>query len=451
MKIFEITEVDSKIGTVKVNKGPLKGFIFDPLGDGRIKVTAPDGTSMTATSQADAEKQARKHVRTTTPDTPKKQITPTKNAPTRTNTKIKAKRDVDFKDLKNPPGKDIRPYPAGTPTKDQLGRGDRKKLSRGRAIIYKGKLYTAKQVNAATADAGKMSKLAKLGKDLKAVRSTGDAKDLSKHYWDASENFRQKLTRWIGKKMANQFVAVLNIVAIEDGLDAYLRVVLEEIDKGKTVEERNKIRDDIKKNKNQAVISAQIDLVEMVAKLLTQATVILFLGKFGIAAALKWLALLGLTTGFIGWLAAIVAGGAILWGGSELIVKILDDVGIQDRIEKFLLPWLTPARLNDWGNTADTIQDVVATVAGGGLAAFVDAPVVGVTKFATGGAGTWNPGLGKATYDLISDDLVYEEDTKGKEKQVVQSLYKQYPELVQNFKKGKAQGQKMARATLKAN
>ena len=80
MKIFEITEAD--IGTVTVKKGPLKGFIFDPLKDGRIKVTAPDGTSMTATSQANAEKLAQKHIRTTTPDTPaKKTDAPTKNEP----------------------------------------------------------------------------------------------------------------------------------------------------------------------------------------------------------------------------------------------------------------------------------------------------------------------------------------------------------------------------------
>ena len=61
MKVFEVT--------VKVDKGELNGFIFDKLKDGRIKITAPDGTSMTAPNEAAAQKKAEKFVRTNKPDT----------------------------------------------------------------------------------------------------------------------------------------------------------------------------------------------------------------------------------------------------------------------------------------------------------------------------------------------------------------------------------------------
>ena len=446
MKIFEITEAD--IVTAKVKKGPLKGFIFDKTDKG-YKITAPDGTSMSASNEAEAKRKAEKYARTSKPDTSKKQIKPTKNAPTTTNTDIVAKRDADVKNLKNPPGKDLKPYPLSTPTQDELTKGERRKLARTGKIQRSGQTYTRKQIDAATKDlGGKKSRLAKLGKDLKGVRSTGDAQKVAKHYWDTTENTRKMLSRWFGNRLARQFVTFLNIAALEDALDAYLRVVVEEIDKGKTVEERNKIRDGIIKNKNKPVISAQLDVIEIFSKTIVQAIAIMIAGGYGIKVTLAWLATIGLTTGFVGWLAAVIAGGAMIWGGSELLMKIFDGIGLQDMIERQLMPYLTPERLNNWGNIADTIQDVVATVAGGAVATVVDLPVAAVTGL-TGNP--VSPGLGKATYDMISDDLVYEEDTKSKEKQVVQSLYKQYPELVQNFKKGKAQGQKMARATLKAN
>lgn len=79
MKVYEIAE-ETTVGTTTVKSGPLKGYIFDPLKDGRIKITAPDGTSMTAANREAAQKKAEKFARTNKPDTTVKKKEPVKKA-----------------------------------------------------------------------------------------------------------------------------------------------------------------------------------------------------------------------------------------------------------------------------------------------------------------------------------------------------------------------------------
>ena len=156
MKVFDILNEVTLPGTVKVNKGPLKGFMFDQMSGGRIKVTAPDGTSITASSQADAKKQAEKYAKTSMTSSTK-------------TTKVPVKYNPDI------------------PTRDKLTRGQVKQMARTGKVTVDGKTFTKRQIAKNTAL--NKTRLLALTKDPSKALSKAARKEIGGAYKKSSGMF----------------------------------------------------------------------------------------------------------------------------------------------------------------------------------------------------------------------------------------------------------------------
>jgi hypothetical protein len=368
MKIFEITEVDSKIGTVKVNKGPLKGFIFDPLGDGRIKVTAPDGTSMTATSQADAEKKARKHIRTTTPDTPTKKT----NTPTKTDVDTGGKKEpyidkdakIDTKDIgrKEPkitdPNKtDVdtdKPNPLktatkDTPTRDQLSGMKYKKLEKDGFIQYKGKTYTLDQVKDATEKANALKKLDK-GKFGSTI--------------DVAKKFAGRLVRlFTFPGIGFGLNTVWNATQVEDIFDSYLREIqrhaktLKPAERAKFV--KNLIDQDTGKLPRE-VGAAYLRALESITELMFEFVVGALIAvptAVGVPALIAAI-FPAVTTAWITVPVGIILGATFIIGGTAAVEKLVDALGGMDYLEDMIAPVFNPKAVVALAIQTDNLQNI---------------------------------------------------------------------------------------------
>ena len=370
MKVYEIAEVDSKIGTVKVNKGPLKGFIFDPLGDGRIKVTAPDGTSMTATSQADAEKKAKKHVRTTTPDTSKSK-----------EPKLDRNIKTDVKDIdgsKEPkltdPDKPKAPagsFPKGTPTMDQLSGYQQRKLGaeptsglkprkfklikRTGKVEYKGKTYTLAQVKAATAadDAAKAATQATQGVFGK---TTGLAKSLT------GRLIKLLSFPGVGFILSN----VWNATQVEEAFDAYLREIQNHAKTLKPEERAEFVKNLINQETGMLpfkVEGAYLRCLEKVAEFLFEMVVAALVAAAALSGKVGVAAIIGLifpvaTTAWITVPVGVIIGATYIVGGTAAIEKVVDALGGMDYIEDWIAPVINPKAVVSLANQTDALQEI---------------------------------------------------------------------------------------------
>ena len=375
MKIFEITEAD--IGTVTVKKGPLKGFIFDPLKDGRIKVTAPDGTSMTATSQANAEKLAQKHIRTTTPDTPaKKTDAPTKNEPkldkTKTDTPTKNEPKLDKtktgpsglggrkEPLLTDPDKDTKAknigfekYPKGTPSKDLLRTGQLRQLARTGKVTYKGKSYTKNQVLSATS-----------AKKKAAISAKKNQSGLGKMRGMASDMAKKTLKYFTYPGLGAAINTFWNAAQLEDIFDAYLR----EIQRHAKSLPDDAARNDFKKY----FVNGQGKLPREVGKAWRRCVeqIVDFVLEFFIALAVGGVVLwklAAIASVFAGpgapifWLVSLIVGAAATLGGTIIIEKAIDAVGIKDSLEDWAADvLLTPKFVAAAAKKVDAEQELFA-------------------------------------------------------------------------------------------
>lgn len=452
MKVYEIAEVDSKIGTVKVNKGPLKGFIFDPLGDGRIKVTAPDGTSMTATSQADAEKLAKKHVRTTTPDTSKSKE-PKLDRNIKTDVKdIDGRKEPKLTDPdkskapKAPAGK----FPPGTPTMDQLSGYQQRKLGadpdsglkprkiklikRTGEVEYKGKTYTLAQVKAATA-ADNAAKAASQSAQGMFGKTTGLVKSLS------GRLIKLFTFPGVGFILSN----VWNATQVEEAFDAYLREIQNH---AKTLNQKERIQfADNMINQDTGMLppkvgAAYLRCLEKISEFLFEmvvgalVAVAALSGKVGVAAIIGLL-FPAVTTAWITVPVGIIIGAAYVVGGTAAIEKLVDALGGMDYLEDFIAPVINPKAVISLAKQTDSFQDLL------GLKMDAANLIPGLSLLVPGG-------------DLVRDvpkneSTIQEKQTSSADaKRKVLALVKGDPDIQDAYLAGKDEAKKVVKGNLKS-
>jgi hypothetical protein len=138
-------------------------------------------------------------------------------------------------------------------------------------------------------------------------------------------------------------------------------------------------------------------------------------------------------TGPVGWIVAILTGGALIWGGTALVGKILDAIGFNDIIEDYVVqPILSPNAMLSTGVAVDSFQEIIGVILDAGDATPIIKPFV-------------------PSGDLVRDSIELDEGyvlipegktipSKSKIKSNLKSLMKSEPKLVQAFNKGKEQG-----------
>ena len=268
----------------------------------------------------------------------------------------------------------------GTPTMGQLSDAQQRRLSRTGKIRHKGRQYTRAQINAATELAARLATVQ--SPDLRAEpRNTTtttptdtpdtDAKpkqgiiDKVKKIikdWFLNSKVGKILARFFTGALATKIITLFNIAALEDALDGYVRAIA---DHGATLDTQEKKLAFIEQMKAgdipPRVADAYLACVEKVARIITEAAaagIATFLTFKTAGAALAGLAgFIG--TGPIGWIVAIIAGGALIWGGTELIAEILDAVGLADLLEDQIAPVLSPRTMFNVARIADGIQEMV--------------------------------------------------------------------------------------------
>ena len=275
----------------------------------------------------------------------------------------------------------------------------------------------------------------KLKADKKAkVKEDGWIKSI----WNKIKN--SKLGRILGwllsRPVAAAVMAALNFAQLEDALDAYLRALIAH---GKTLdsqEAKKQYLENAKKGKlPQKVAEAYFICQEKWAKLIVEAVVaglvsgVVISGAGGMLAGLATI----IGTGPVGWIVAILTGGALIWGGTALVGKILDAIGFNDIIEDYVVqPILSPNAMLSTGVAVDSFQEIIGVILDTGDATPIIKPFV-------------------PSGDLVRDSIELDEGyvlipegktipSKSKIKSNLKSLMKSEPKLVKAFNKGKEQG-----------
>lgn len=345
----------------------------------------------------------------------KKKITPTKDSP-----KV-AKKDADLKDL--------RPYPLGTPSQDKLTAGERRRLAKTGKIKRGGQVYTRKQINLATDDAKKLAKLVK-GVDLKAPDKS-EKPDTGKGNMDKIKSFGWKITKFLGKllggKLAVTVTQVMNVADLEDTLDMYVRVIRQEV-RGRDF---NTAWKEISSGQNANVNNAYVTAVRKITETLVEGVTLSLSTVAGIALAVKAFAVMGIATGGLGFIMALVAGGAAAWYGiNPIIQKFLEVSGATLYFEKAVADEITPLNVWELGGVFDGAQDYLGYLAGSVTAVAGILPGISVS-----GAYDWGA-------NLIRDDI-NEDSHSGNAKQAVIDMIKSDPKAMAYYKKGKPKAQQM--------
>jgi hypothetical protein len=78
-------------------------------------------------------------------------------------------------------------------------------------------------------------------------------------------------------------------------------------------------------------------------------------------AAIPIIGFFGLGTGGLGWIASLIAGGALIWGGSTLVYEILRKTGVTNSISKWIgSEFLDPSYVMTLALGVDGFQDQLA-------------------------------------------------------------------------------------------
>jgi len=270
---------------------------------------------------------------------------------------------------------DVRP---GTPTTDKLSASERRRLARRGSITRSGVTYSRAQIAAADAEAARMAN-STAGRDVRPgddrVRPASGDRNPSPPS-DTSNNtppgFIRKLWNrlWsavrvvIGPAGANAINAAINISAVEDSLDAYLRALRDYARSLESAADRQKFLNDMENDNPPAAISgAYVQTVERLSELLIEAIVGMIVGGISAAAAIKLLTLAGLSSGGIGIILSLVAGGLFAIAGTNGVYRILEQAGINDWIENQLARrFFTPGAIFDIARVTDGAQEFFGSV-----------------------------------------------------------------------------------------
>lgn len=249
-----------------------------------------------------------------------------------------------------------------------------------------------------------------------------------------------KITRFVGKlvsgKIATIIISALNFAQLEDALDAYLRALTSYGKKLNNPEEKKQYLENAKKGRlPNEVAEAYFICQEKWSKLIIEAFIAAFVSGAVIlkgGAALAGLAgIIG--TGPIGWIVAITAGGALIWGGTTLLGKVFDAIGMNDIVEDYIVqPILSPNAMLSTGVILDSFQEIIGLK----LDALNAPPIL--APFVPSG-------------DLVRDSIELDEGyvlisegktipSKSEIKSNLKALMKSEPKLAKAFNKGKQQG-----------
>lgn len=335
--------------------------------------------------------------------------------------------------------------PNDTPTYGSLTPGQKKKLGRHGSVRINGRKFTAKMIDQATDafakyKAGKASDIVPDDKSKKPKADTPDdtkkqglVKKIITYIMDSKVGPLVKLlARFFTSTLAVKIIALFNIAAFEDALDGYVRSIENHGKTLKTNGQKLAFIQDLKKGiLPPAVEDAYLACVEKFVRIITEgvaAGLATFLTFKTAGAALAGLAgFIG--TGPVGWIVAIIAGGALIWGGTELIAEILDAVGFADLIEDGVAQILTPRNMFSSAEVADGLQELI-----GGVAGSVYEP-----------AGN----LIKDSEDKNAPTQLKERKSRSEIRSNLQKMMQDNPKLRQAFEKGKPKGKQVV-AQIKA-
>ena len=335
MKIHQITEASTP------NSVDIKPGILDPKGNKIFNVVDQNGKILKSFTGASAEADANAH------------------------------RDKLTKQIADKRAKIKAPPAPGTPTRDQLSKGQQRKLARTGKLNYKGKTYTTKQIAKATVQAKNLSKVKT--PDLDNTRDSGTKKTDAKGLFQKLKNkMPEKLINWMRTHLSRLFGAtvagwVLKSFAIS-GIVSLYNSYFDEIYTLVEAKE-NGAKDDVLKGIAKKMGSIRSKLIEETTNLM--------IGSIGMAFGTGGVLVGGMVVGAV---ATFFTGGAaappsILWGifvgavaaygayeGAMMVCKMESagkliglDVSIYDYTKNKLgTTWLTPDML------ADTLREVGA-------------------------------------------------------------------------------------------
>lgn len=218
--------------------------------------------------------------------------------------------------------------------------------------------------------------------------------------------------------------SALNVPQLEDAFDAYLRSLVKagmtDPSKCKTIGQISKDN----KSVPQEVAVAYTNVVSLTTELIFEVIVGFFTaattpGAYALAAAL--FVALGVSSGGTTVVLALIAGGAWLIGGPELIRRCLDALGVQEKLENFVgNTFLGLEQSCRWAGVIDSLQDlgnIGADTIGGALTK------VGIPDFSSGMFG--------------ESATIVEEKSSSAIKSDLEKIIKSDPEILAAYKKGK--------------
>ena len=408
------------------------------------KVTFPDGTEQLATSQDAAASIARDWSAQNAPRTPSAadDIASRTRPDGRIEPSVSSTSAPETPNTSNSPElrADARP---GTPTSNQLTAAEHRKLSRGGRITRGGVTYTAANIAAADADLHRARTAPSIPGETRPssnAPAVDDAAFKGKFMQALGGVWNSKIGRFfrgfLSAKAQTTLMTAFNVMVLEDVLDAYLRSIR---DYGASLNDKSQAeRDQFTRMIVDGDVSSippsvqrgYLQAIEQTTKVFVEAVIglILTLGWAGIMT----LGAFGIATGGLGILASIAAGGAFVWGGTALVNKILEEVGVIDAIENWVATeLLSPVLMFRVARGVDGWQEylgVGADVMTGGLAG-----------------------------DLIRDDINEEAaatdvkvDPKAAEN-AIKDLVRSNPKLMKAYRDGKEEAKAEMRSTTRAS
>jgi len=244
-------------------------------------------------------------------------------------------------------------YPKGTPTKDLLRTGQLRQLARTGKVTYKGKTFTKNQVLSATS-----------AKKKAKISAKGNQSNLGKLRSMAGDMAKKTLKYFTYPGLGAAINTFWNAAQLEDIFDAYLR----EIQRHAKSLPDDKARNDFRKyfvngqgKLPREVGAAYLRCVEQIVDFVLE-----FFIALAVGGVVLW-KLVAIASVFAGpgapifWLVSLMVGAAATLGGTIIIEKAIDAVGIKDSLEDWAADvLLTPKFVAAAAAKVDAEQELFA-------------------------------------------------------------------------------------------
>ena len=403
--------------------------------DGRL-VTRTTGS--TPSTPSDEPQSGRREPRVTDPE-----------SPTRTNEPQSGRREPRLTDPDMDMRADVKP---NTPSTGGLSAAEQRRLSRTGSMTRNNTVYTRADI--ARRDAEIIARggdptrppLQQFANDDQAAsrnRNPGAPSGLMKI---PGAKIVVGLLKWVriifGTQVATALQTVINVAALEDALDAYWRAV-EDYGNGLDQAGKRELAEALKSESPidlpGPVRSAYVDALERVTETLIEGLVSLMLGAGGTALAVFILGATGIATGGVGFIVALIAGGALAIFGTPVLYDVLESMGFNDWLERALgSTYFTPKMLLGIGMQVDGWQEQ--------LGALLDNQ---------NDTAYWGWMIPDAAGDMVRDSIQYESDEENsgvpqldsaKAIAAIKAFIKSDPKLIQAFNDGKEEAKEIIKS-----